>query len=120
MQSHAMLAADSKTIEGWSEASKQLLMEHIQETIKAEQAARLLQQQHAALATQMASSMAEKGMGCPGQSGGQRPKENLGPGTKNEGVREQGNAQGTGATPPVPSSPINTTLYKELYRDQLC
>ncbi len=98
MHHHSMTAADSELMNKWSPQARQLLQEHIQATLKAEQAKQLQNQQRALMATQMAQEMEAKGI-RPGKSGQQGPSENTGPGTQAEGVRGAGNAQGTGPTP---------------------
>jgi hypothetical protein len=91
LQVHSMLAANSEIMNQWAPASRMLLQSHIQETIQMQQAAQVLAQQRAAMATQMAGTMAEKGI-RPGKAGGQNPTDNTGAGTAAEGVESQGPA----------------------------
>ena len=89
LQVHSMLAANADIMNQWTPATRMLLQQHIQETLKMQQAVELLNQQRAAMATQMASTMAEKGI-RPGKAGGQNPTDNTGAGTEAEGVESQG------------------------------
>lgn len=98
LQVHSMLAADQKVISQWTPAAQQLLQAHIQETLQMQQAAQVLAQQRAAMATQMAGTMAEKGI-RPGKSGGSKAGNNTGPGTQAEGVKSQGAAGAPAAGP---------------------
>jgi hypothetical protein len=93
LQIHGKVAADQKVIEKWSPKARQMLQEHIQETLKTQNAKQLLNQQRAMLAIQMRMGMEQQGI-RPGKSGGQRPGNNTGPGTKDEGVRGAGGGQG--------------------------
>lgn len=101
LASHARTASDAKLMLKWPPASRLMLQQHIQETIKAQQAKQLLDQQRAAMAVQMAQQMESKGI-RPGKSGQSQPGRNLGPGTQPEGVR--GAEKGTGQPAPVPGA----------------
>jgi hypothetical protein len=96
LASHARTASDQQLISRWSTGARMMLQQHIQETIKVQQAKAMLDQQRAAMATQMAQSMESKGI-RPGKSGQSQPGKNLGPGTQNEGVRGQ---EKGGSVPP--------------------
>lgn len=98
LASHARTASDAKLISKWSPQSRQMLQQHIQETIKTQQAKQLLDQQRAAMAAQMAQTMESKGI-RPGKSGQSQPGKNLGPGSQPEGVR---GAEKGGGAPPMP------------------
>lgn len=98
LASHARTASDVKLMAKWPPPARILLGQHIQETIKVQQAKQLLDQQRAAMAAQMAQTMESKGI-RPGKSGQSQPGRNLGPGTQPEGVR---GAEKGGATPPPP------------------
>jgi hypothetical protein len=98
LQVHSMLAADKKTMMSWTPEARQLLQQHLQMTLQMQQASQILLQQQAAMATQMAGTMAEKGI-RPGKAGNQKPGGNTGPGTKAEGVRTEGNNGPTAQAP---------------------
>ena len=98
LASHGRTASDAQLLQRWSPQARQMLQQHIQETIQTQQAKQMLDQQRAAMATQMAMGMESKGI-RPGKSGQSQPGRNLGPGTSNEGVR---GAEKGGATPPPP------------------
>jgi hypothetical protein len=100
MMHHSMTMADSQLMAKWPQSARDALADHVQQTLKLQQAQQIIQQQRAIQATQMQMSMAQKGI-RPGQAGSQNAGENTGPGTAGEGVRNQG--QGGVATPPTPA-----------------
>lgn len=89
LQVHAVFASDQQLQEKLSPEARQLLQEHIQETIKMQQAKELMKQQQAIAATAMAQEMADKGISANKPSN-QRPGSNQGPGTQKEGVKGAG------------------------------
>jgi hypothetical protein len=86
---HSMTMADSRLMESWTDESRQLLQQHVQATLQAQQAKQLLIQQQMAMAAQAQTTFAEKGI-RPGKSGDSQPTKNLGPGSQAEGVRGAG------------------------------
>jgi hypothetical protein len=85
MAHHSRTITDSRLMESWSPESRQLFVQHIQETMKMEAQQKYLSQQRQAMAIQMRQEMDSKGIN-PGMAGQQNPGENLGPGTQDEGV----------------------------------
>lgn len=98
MHHHSMTAADSELMNKWPAASRQLLAQHMQDTMKAGQAKQIEAQNRAALAVQMRQEMEAKGI-RPGKAGQEQPSENLGPGTAQEGVAGEAGGGGTAPTP---------------------
>ena len=98
MQHHSMTMADTQLMNKWPQSARQALQDHVQQTLKMQQAQVIIQQQRALQAAQMQVSMAQKGI-RPGQAGQQGPNANLGPGTAGEGVRGQGAGGPTAPTP---------------------
>ena len=99
MQHHAMMAADARTMAGWTPQARQLLQEHIQLTMQMQQAQQMMRQQQAAMATQAAIAGQQRGI-RPGKPGGQKPGNNTGPGTQAEGVQPPPQP---GPTAPIPA-----------------
>ena len=98
MHHHSMTMADSQLMAKWSQSARQALADHVQQTLKTQQAQVIIQQQRALQAAQMQVTMAGKGI-RPGQAGQQGPQGNLGPGTQGEGVQGQGSGGPTAPTP---------------------
>lgn len=83
---HSMTSADSRLMESWTPEARELLAEHIRNTMQVANAQQVIANQRNMLATQMAGQMAEKGIN-PGKAGDSRPNANLGPGGQQEGVQ---------------------------------
>ena len=88
--------ADTKLQETLTPEARALLQEHVQETIKMQQAKQIMRQQQQIQAVAMAQEMANKGI-TQNKPANQRPGSNQGPGTKQEGVKD------AGASPSAPT-----------------
>lgn len=82
---HARTMTDNSVIRKWSPAARQAMEQHVQETIKMQQAKQLLVQQQKIAAVQMAQRMEEGGV-RPGKTGQKNPGGNAGAGSEAEGV----------------------------------
>ncbi len=89
LQVHAVFMADTKLQETLTPEARALLQEHVQETIKMQQAKQIMRQQQQIQAVAMAQEMANKGI-TQNKPANQRPGSNQGPGTKAEGVKDAG------------------------------
>lgn len=94
MAHHTRTAADSRLMMSWPPESRQLLQQHMVETMQIEQQQQIMLQARNQMAGQMAQEMAQKKLG-----GGNEPGTNTGPGSADEGVTGAGDGGASGASP---------------------
>ena len=95
IQVHTIAASDMKLMATWTPEAQQALAEHIQEHLKVEQAKQMMRKIQAAQGVVAAQQMNDQGMTST-KPNNQKPGQNTGPGTKEEGVRGAG---GNGTAP---------------------